>query len=96
MRFVYLRARMIRHVGGPRRALVAAALGTTAGLLAFSGSCVAAARLDARIRNPDGIPIRHVDGEPVLDASFELFTSRSPDGAFLTVMRRPLDRRPRT
>ncbi|MEA2828145.1 MAG: hypothetical protein QOG43_2584 [Actinomycetota bacterium] len=62
----------------------------TAGLLALAGSWVASARLDARFRNPDGIPISHPRLEPVSGVSFDFFTSRSPDGTFSTVLRQTL------
>ena len=80
----------VAHVGGRERASVLGALWVTAGVLTLTGSCVASARLDARFRNPDGIPISHPHLQPVVGVSFELFTSRSPDGAFATVMRQTL------
>lgn len=66
-------------------------LGVATVVLALTGTCVASARLDARFRNPDGIPITHPARQPVADGLFELFTSNSPDGAWTTVMQQPLE-----
>ena len=81
---------MVVHVGGRQRASRLGALGVATALLALTGSCVASARLDARMRNPDGIPISHPRLQPVMGVGFEFFTSHSPDGAFSTVVRQTL------
>lgn len=79
---------VVRRLADRKPAFVAAAIGTTAGVLALVGSVVAVARLGSQPFNPDGIPISDPRREALPGGPGE-FDQLSPGGAFYTVIRQP-------
>ena len=66
-------------------------VGLLAATIGLVGTCAAGSRLEARMRNPDGIRISHLTGTPLVGRVFDFFHSASPDGAFSAVIRKPAE-----